>query len=156
MKCEAVSCPDPATVDVTYPIGGGWTRRLLCDEHARVYRPFRDVIFVRLDKEVSEETAEAGELCGSFGCVLPKGHNMGNLDIPEHHTTWGSARFIDAGVVAANLDLQQYLGLHGTTLSDDLRYLIVNLDRAVTHAGPRVIGGTFTGPLRSHPGDDNT
>jgi hypothetical protein len=25
------------------------------------------------------------ELCGSYGCTLPRGHNMGRLDIPENH-----------------------------------------------------------------------
>ena len=25
------------------------------------------------------------EQCGSFGCTLPKGHNMGRADIPENH-----------------------------------------------------------------------
>jgi hypothetical protein len=25
------------------------------------------------------------ELCGSFGCTLPKGHNMGKPDLPSNH-----------------------------------------------------------------------
>jgi len=25
------------------------------------------------------------ELCGSFGCRLPKGHNMGSADVPSNH-----------------------------------------------------------------------
>ena len=25
------------------------------------------------------------EACGAFGCVLPKGHNRGQADVPENH-----------------------------------------------------------------------
>lgn len=29
------------------------------------------------------------ETCGSFGCTLAKGHNMGKADIPENHALDG-------------------------------------------------------------------
>ena len=30
-------------------------------------------------------TAESDEICGSFGCTLPKGHNRGRVDVPSNH-----------------------------------------------------------------------
>lgn len=53
--CESVLCLEPATVDVSYPMGGGHARRRLCDEHARIYRSYRDVSFLRLDDKAPDE-----------------------------------------------------------------------------------------------------
>jgi hypothetical protein len=36
-------------------------------------------------------STETDARCGSFGCVLPRGHNRGQADIPENHLTGADA-----------------------------------------------------------------
>jgi hypothetical protein len=42
------------------------------------------------------------EKCGSFGCVLPKGHNTGRADIPENHVSSVSAGAVKALIADAS------------------------------------------------------
>lgn len=36
-------------------------------------------------EEPQDEDAFLPPQCGSFGCVLPAGHNMGRMDVPQNH-----------------------------------------------------------------------
>jgi hypothetical protein len=42
-------------------------------------------VFRDAEKSALVIRAERTKVCGSFGCILPAGHNMGRLDIPENH-----------------------------------------------------------------------
>lgn len=40
---------------------------------------------VLLDAVLELISGKKTEICGSFGCTLPKGHNMGRADVPANH-----------------------------------------------------------------------
>lgn len=42
-------------------------------------------VFRDAEKSAMTIRAERTKVCGSFGCVLPAGHNRGRADIPENH-----------------------------------------------------------------------
>lgn len=49
----------------------------------------------------------ASDICGAWGgCPLPKGHNMGRLDIPENHAAPPAPdpAWVEAGVAALGID----------------------------------------------------
>jgi hypothetical protein len=64
----------------------------------------------QVQEEIREWAALAGvsaepateEKCGSFGCVLPKGHNTGRADIPENHVSSVSAGAVKALIADAS------------------------------------------------------
>ena len=42
-------------------------------------------VFRDAEKSALTIRAERTKICGSFGCILPAGHNRGRADIPENH-----------------------------------------------------------------------
>lgn len=56
------------------------------------------------------DSAENDARCGSFGCTLPAGHNMGRADVPENHLVdqwvdgWDVRPLIEARIRRAQAD----------------------------------------------------
>lgn len=59
---------------------------------------------------MSDHTTENDAKCGSFGCTLSAGHNIGRADVPENHLVdqwaeaWDVRPLIDARIRRAQAD----------------------------------------------------
>lgn len=86
---RSAKCRYGAFLHCTRPAVRTIKQKPYCEYHAVIVeRVHRNVEKHRelLERLASPEpeTSEP-EQCGSFGCTLPKGHNMGRADIPENH-----------------------------------------------------------------------